>query len=62
MQPKVLQLLLGHTDITITMNTYCDAFDAYREDNIAKTADYLKGMGLTLNEPQAAANSSKKTG
>lgn len=62
MQPKVLQLLLGHTDITITMNTYCDAFDAYREDNIAKAADYLKGMGLTLNEPQAAANSSKKTG
>lgn len=62
MQPKVLQLLLGHTDITITMNTYCDAFDAYREDNIAKAADYLKGMGLTLNEPQTAANSSKKTG
>lgn len=62
MQPKVLQLLLGHTDITITMNTYCDAFDAYREDNIAKAADYLKGMGLTLNDPQAAAISSKKTG
>lgn len=50
MQPKVLQLLLGHTDITITMNTYCDAFDNFRDDNISMAVEYMKKAGLTLND------------
>lgn len=50
MQPKVLQLLLGHTDITITMNTYCDAFDSFRDDNISMAVEYMKKAGLTLND------------
>lgn len=63
MQPKVLQLLLGHTDITITMNTYCDAFDAYQSDNIAKADAYLKEMGLTLNDfPDSPLIIQQKTG
>ncbi len=49
MQPKVLQLLLGHTDITITMNTYCDAFDSFRDDNISMATEYMKKAGLTLH-------------
>lgn len=49
MPPKVLQQLLGHTDITVTMNTYCDAFESYQSDNIAKANAYLKDMGLALN-------------
>lgn len=41
MQPKVLQKLLGHTDITITMNTYCDAFEAYTNANIELAEKYI---------------------
>lgn len=68
MQPKVLQLLLGHTDITVTMNTYCDAFDSFQSDNIAKAMEYMKNAGLTLsndmseNSPQKIALSNIKYG
>ena len=44
MQPKVLQKLLGHTDITITMNTYCDAFEAYTSMNLEMADNYLAGI------------------
>lgn len=47
--PKVLQKLLGHTDISITLNTYCDAFDTYVESNIAVVDKYFKTMELTIN-------------
>lgn len=46
MQPKVLQKLLGHTDIKITMNTYCDAFESYQNENVAKVDDYFSQMGF----------------
>ncbi len=48
MSMKVLQTLLGHTDIKITMNTYCDAFDKYQSDNIAKVNEYMQGLGITF--------------
>ncbi len=47
MQPKVLQKILGHTDITVTLNTYCDAFESYQRENIAKTDEYLDKLGMT---------------
>lgn len=46
MQPKVLQKLLGHTDIKITMNTYCDAFESYQNENVAKVDDYFSQKGF----------------
>lgn len=42
MSAKVLQTLLGHTDIKITMNTYCDAFDDFKTEDINKVDEYLK--------------------
>ena len=41
MTPKVLQKLLGHSDITITLNTYCDAFDELKSDSISQFEHYL---------------------
>lgn len=62
-QPKVLQTLLGHTDITVTMNTYCDAFDAYRDSNLKMVADYMKDSGLTLQKlSHEVSSDSLKTG
>ena len=48
MLPKVLQKLLGHTDIKITLNTYCTAFESFQNDNINKVNDYLKNNGLSI--------------
>ncbi|MBR1531722.1 MAG: site-specific integrase [Eubacterium sp.] len=49
MPAKVLQKLLGHTDIRITLNTYCDAFEQFESVNIAKVNEYMRQQGLTLN-------------
>lgn len=46
MTAKVLQKLLGHTDIKITLNTYCDAFENFQNENIAKVNNYLYRIGL----------------
>lgn len=48
MQPKVLQHILGHSDIKITLNTYCDAFESFQKENIAKTDEYFAGMGINF--------------
>lgn len=49
MSAKVLQTLLGHTDIKITMNTYCDAFDSFQNQDIAKATDYMNNLGLKID-------------
>ena len=46
MQAKVLQHILGHSDIKITMNTYCDAFESFQNDNLAMADEYLAKMGI----------------
>lgn len=49
MPPKVLQNLLGHTDIKVTLDTYSDVFDNFQNENVAKVDEYLSGAGLALN-------------
>lgn len=44
MSAKVLQTLLGHTDIRVTMNTYCDAFDKLKTADISKVEEYLHNL------------------
>ncbi|MCH5192062.1 MAG: site-specific integrase [Oscillospiraceae bacterium] len=46
MPPKVLQKILGHTDIKITLNTYCDVFNAFESEYITMTDNYLSKMGI----------------
>ena len=46
MQAKVLQHILGHSDIKITMNTYCDAFESFQNDNLAMADEYLAKLGI----------------
>ena len=53
MQAKVLQHLLGHSDIRITLNTYCDAFESFQNENIAMADEYLASMGIGFdNKPR----------
>ena len=52
MQPKVLQHILGHSDIKITLNTYCDAFENFQNENIAKTDEYFADLGINFDKPK----------
>lgn len=45
-QAKVLQKLMGHTDISITMNTYADVFEAYQDKEVEKLNAYWQKTGL----------------
>ena len=49
-QAKVLQKLLGHTDITVTMNTYADVFETYQDKEVEKLNEYWKNTGLALTD------------
>ena len=48
MPPKVLQKIMGHTDISITMNTYFYATNDYLEENVYKIDNILNSEGLTI--------------
>ena len=48
MPPKVLQNLLGHTDIKVTLDTYSDVFDNFQNENVAKVDEYLTDAGLAI--------------
>lgn len=41
MPPVVLQTLLGHTDIKITMNTYCSVSEQYSKEQLSSVTRYL---------------------
>lgn len=48
MPAKVLQNILGHTDINITLNTYCSVFEKYRNEHLAVADDYMKANNLAI--------------
>lgn len=50
MPPKVLQEIMGHSDIRITMNTYFYATSDYIGDNLARIDSILCDEGLTVSE------------
>lgn len=48
MPPKVLQKIMGHTDIRVTMNTYFYATQDYMQDNVKKVDNILQVEGLSI--------------
>lgn len=44
MQAEVLQKLLGHKNITTTINTYAQVFDKYKNDEAQKSSDIIKSL------------------
>ncbi len=50
MPPKVLQEIMGHTDIKITMNTYFYATQDYINDNVSRIDAILQNEGLTIGQ------------
>ena len=41
MTPVVLQRLMGHTDVKITLNTYTSVFNEFKQDELNKVVKYL---------------------
>ena len=48
MPATVLQKILGHTNIKITLDTYCDVFAEYERKHVDMTQEYLKEKKLLL--------------
>lgn len=46
--PKIIMQLLGHSDIKITLNTYCDAFNDYQEQQLKNMQTYMESKGLIV--------------
>ena len=41
MNAVVLQRLMGHTDVKITLNTYTSVFNEFKENEIKKVTKYI---------------------
>lgn len=48
MPAKALQHILGHKDISTTLNVYCDCFEEYEKEHLKTTDDYLKSNNLAI--------------
>lgn len=46
MSPVVLQKLMGHTDVSVTLNAYTSVFDKYKKDEVEKVNDYYMETNL----------------
>ena len=60
MSPVVLQKLMGHTDVSVTLNAYTSVFDKYKKNELEKVNEYYMEQNLidnsnanilTLDEP-----------
>lgn len=56
MAPVVVQKLMGHKDIGITLNTYTSVFDKFKENEIDKVNQYYLNENLTLTSPKKLLN------
>lgn len=52
MAPVVVQKLMGHKDISITLNTYTSVFDKFKQNEIDKVNQYYLTENLVLNSPR----------
>ncbi len=48
MPAKVLQTILGHANINITLNTYCSVFEKYRNEHLAVADEYMRANNLEI--------------
>ena len=48
MPAKVLQKILGHADINITLNIYCSVFEAYSNEHLINANEYMKENDLQI--------------
>ena len=59
MAPVVVQKLMGHSDIGVTLNTYTSVFDKFKETEIAKVNNYYMNENLIANDNMKYISDSK---
>lgn len=52
MAPVVVQRLMGHKDISVTLNTYTSVFDKFKEREVDKVNQYYLEENLFANNNQ----------
>ena len=52
MRAVALQRLMGHSDISVTMNTYVSVFNKYKEAELEKLNDYYINNGIFNSKPK----------
>ena len=50
MRAVAVQRLLGHKDVSVTLNTYTTIFDKYKEQEIEKLNDYYMNNEIVIDE------------
>lgn len=50
MRAVAVQRLLGHKDVSVTLNTYTTIFDKYKEQEIEKVNEYYINNSIVSNE------------
>ena len=50
MRSVAVQRLLGHKDVSVTLNTYTTIFDKYKEQEIEKLNDYYMNNEIVTDE------------
>ena len=46
--PIVLKQILGHKDISTTLNVYCDCFEKYEQEHMHIANEYMKANNLSV--------------
>lgn len=49
MPASVLAKIMGHANVSTTLNVYCDVFDKFKQTHIDLSYNYLKDNGLTMD-------------
>ena len=61
MAPVVVQRLMGHKDISVTLNTYTSVFDKFKEREIDKVNQYYLEENLfTTNNQKLIDNNPER--
>lgn len=61
MQPKVVQTLMGHKDISVTLNTYTSVLNQFKEDEFNKLAQYYLNKNINTLPDTIELNKSNYT-
>ena len=59
MAPVVVQKLMGHTDVGVTLNTYTSVFDKFKEREIDKVNNYYMNENVIANNPKIYLNNAE---
>lgn len=56
MRSVALQRLMGHSDVSITLNTYTSVFNKYKNSELEKVNNYYMNNAIFRKEPQMLEN------